>query len=66
MTKQQAIAVVKAINRRVRRQDYFAGGRQYGVDSRTWRVTYPQTSAVYQAAAEIVAGRKGAFFPRFN
>lgn len=66
MTTNEARALVKAINRRVRRHDYFAGGRQYGVDYATWRVCYPKMAAAFQAAAEVLAGRTGRFMPRFN
>jgi hypothetical protein len=61
----QARAIIKAINRHVRRNRLFAGGRTFGVDYSTWRVSFPQLSATYQAAAEILMGRSGRFMPRF-
>lgn len=61
-----AVAVIKAINRRARAGLLMCGAvGSWGVDFATWAAYYPRTAAVYQAAAETVAGRPGRFMPRF-
>jgi hypothetical protein len=59
----QARAIVKAINRRVRRHRYFEGGRLFGVDYPTWAVTHPQMAREFNKAAAVLTGRKGHFMP---
>lgn len=63
--EQEASALIKAINRWVRRTRPFEGGKQFGVDFRTWNVTYPQIASAYKAAATVIAGRPGYFMPKF-
>jgi hypothetical protein len=60
----EARVIIKSINRWVRRTKPFWGGREFGVDWITWRVTYPHISAAYQRAAEILLDRDGRFMPR--
>lgn len=59
----ESIAIIKAINRHMKKERPFAGGTQFGVDYNTWCATFPQTSSVYSKHAEILVGRKGRFFP---
>jgi hypothetical protein len=60
-----ARAVIKAINRRIRRHGFFDGGRAFGVDYATWNVTYPQMASVFNQAASQLTGRPGRYLPRF-
>jgi hypothetical protein len=59
-------AILKAINRHVRRNNVFSGGRSFGVDYTTWSICYPQMSSVFNKAAQQITGRPGRFLPRFN
>jgi len=66
MNKNIARATIKAINRWVRNYRPFEGGKAFGVDYVTWRISYPQIAKTYQEAAEVVTGRtNGRFMPRF-
>ena len=58
-------AIVKAINRKVRRHGFFDGGRAFGVDYATWCHCYPQMASVFNQAAEKITGRSGRYLPRF-
>ncbi len=67
MNKQQAIAIVKAINRRERvraREDYCPGDITFGWDYTTWNMVHPQLSALYSKCAEIITGKQGRYIPR--
>ena len=61
----QAFAIVKAINRRIRKHGIFDGGKAFGVDYNTWSCCYPRMSAVYNQAAEEIKGKPGRYLPRF-
>ena len=61
--KAQARATLKAINRHVRKERIFEGGRTFGVDWPTWCMCYPQLAMTFQRLAEFVTGRKGCFMP---
>ncbi len=65
MNKSSARQTIKAINRWVRKNNPFEGGKQYGVDFATWNVCYPQLSKMYVKCAEIMVERTGRFMPRF-
>jgi len=58
-------AIIKAINRRVRRHGFFDGGKAFGVDYVTWCLSYPQMAFEFSKACEALTGRKGRFIPRF-
>lgn len=60
-----AVAIVKAINRRVRRHGFFDGGKAFGVDYNTWVAVYPQMAFEYNKAAEVIQGKPGRYLPRF-
>ena len=65
MTKREATAIVKSINRWVRKTRSMRSVHpSWGVDFRTWSILYPQTAYQYQAAARVLAGRDGNFLPK--
>lgn len=66
MNQDNARTTIKAINRWTRTYRPFEGGRTFGVDYITWRISYPQIAKTYQLAAEMITGRTGRFMPRFN
>ena len=63
MSSDEARTLVKAINRRIRRDQIFEGGKAFGVDYTTWAICYPSTASAFNAAAEILTGRSGRFLP---
>lgn len=65
MTPQEAIPIIKAVNRRERkaRRSSTATGITHGWDYVTWRAVYPRVSKVYQEACEAYTGRTGRFVP---
>ena len=50
----QAIAIVKAINRYLRKVRMFNGGGGFGLDYATWTALYPRMSHIYNVAASEV------------
>lgn len=56
-------AILKAINRHIRKARFFDGGRQYGVDWPTWSICHPQLARTFRHHAELIAGRTGLFMP---
>lgn len=62
----QAIAIVKAINRHIRKHGIFDGGKAFGVDYNTWSCCYPRMSGVFNEAATEIKGKPGRYLPRFS
>ena len=54
MSPATAGIICRAINRHLRRRRAFDGGRAFGVDYRTWCISYPHLSRAFSAAAGIV------------
>lgn len=65
MSKAEAITIVKAINRHVKRHRLMSGGRTFGVDFPTWNVCYPHLAKAFREAGRVIAGRDGLFMPQF-
>ena len=59
-----ARATLKAINRHVKKEGIFSGGRAFGVDWPTWWTCYPQMAQTFQRCGSILTGREGNFMPR--
>jgi len=61
----EAIAIVKAINRHIRKHGIFDGGKAFGVDYNTWACCYPQMATVFNQAASEIKAKPGRYLPRF-
>jgi hypothetical protein len=56
-------SILKSINRHVKKNRLFEGGRSFGVDFATWQVNYPQMCREFCKAAQQLLGREGNFLP---
>ncbi len=56
--KKSAIAVVKSINRYLRKNLVFVGGKSFGIDYNTWVISHPKKAAVVNSCASEILGRK--------
>jgi hypothetical protein len=69
MNPQTARALIKSINRHLKKTRAFVGGRQYGIDWPTWCVTFPQLAHAVNEAGHVLMqtnDSKRHFMPRFN
>lgn len=55
--------IIKSIDKHIRKRRIFQGGRSFGVDYITWRVSYPHLCAMFDKAGEVVMGRPGRYIP---